>query len=57
MDPDPDADPDPAIFVADLQQKRKKRKKSCCAHYFLKVQEAQKHTVPTNPNSDLDLQH
>jgi hypothetical protein len=60
MDPDSDSDADPAIFVIDLQDADKNYcnlKTIYSAYYFLKVQEAQKHTDPTDPDSDPDSQH
>ncbi len=48
---DPDADTDPAIFVIDPQDANKTNLKKVFILLFLKVQEAQKHTDPTDPDS------
>jgi hypothetical protein len=71
MDPDPDADPNPSLFIIDLQDADKKLKikskkeitKQKKSRFFLlfllndrRIQKAQKHVDPVDPDSDPDPQ-
>jgi hypothetical protein len=63
---DPDADPDPAIFVIDHQDANKKlfllgdrRIRIHTSYYWIRIriQEAQKHTDPPDPDSEHWKEH
>jgi hypothetical protein len=61
---------DPAIYVSDLQDANKKMEKYCFLHFLIvdgriwirhrlriRIQETQKHTVPTDPDPDTEIFH